>query len=73
MLIPNKAIPLDESCLYKTTKILDVLTDDIDVIELYLKTKNKFNDLAEFMDTLDLLYLLGKVKLDYEKGIIQIA
>jgi hypothetical protein len=73
MLTPNKAIPLDESCLYKTTKILEVLTDDIDVIELYLQTKKKFNDLAEFIDTLDLLYLLGKVKLDYEKGIIQIA
>lgn len=73
MLVPNKTIPLEESILYKSTSLLSVLNTNIPVSDLYDKEKKKFRDLSEFLDSLDLLFVLGKISLNEETGEIEIA
>lgn len=73
MLVPNKTISLNESCLYRSALLLSKLKDEISVIELYQAEKRMFLDLSDFIDVLDLLFVLGKVVLDEENGVIKYA
>lgn len=73
MLVPNKIISLDESCLFRAAKLLSKIDNDIAVNELYLVEKKKFIDLSDFIDVLDLLFILGKINLDKENRIIKNA
>lgn len=73
MLVPNKTISLNESCLYRSALLLSKLKDGISVIELYQAEKRIFLDLSDFIDVLDLLFVLGKVVLDEDSGVIKYA
>ena len=73
MLVPNKTISINESCLYRSALLLSKLKDDISVIELYQAEKRMFLDLSDFIDVLDLLFVLGKVVLDEDNGVIKYA
>jgi hypothetical protein len=68
MITPNKAIPFKESLIFKMTSILDEDFDDVLLTELYRKTKSNFSGIDEFIYSLDVLYLLGKIELDIEFG-----
>ena len=57
MLVPNKTISLNESCLYRSALLLSKLKDGISVIELYQAEKRMFLDLSDFIDVLDLLFV----------------
>ena len=73
MLVPNKIISLDDSCLYRAAKLFSKLGDDISITELYASEKKGFTDLADFIDVLDLLFVLEKILFDQENGVIKIA
>lgn len=64
MKLPSKFISYKNSCLSKFPVILKPLEDcDYSVKELYNKTKASFESRGEFIDTLDCLFVLGKIEL----------
>lgn len=73
MLVPNKTISLNESCLYRATQLLSKMKDNMTVNELYLSEKKSFNDMSDFIDVLDLLYVLGKISFNKEGTVIKNA
>jgi hypothetical protein len=73
MLTPNKTISINESCLYRSALLLSKLKGEIAVEELYKSEKKIFLDIPDFIDALDLLFILGKIVLDEEDGAIRHA
>lgn len=71
MILPNKVIPIQESCIYKASILMTNFTNDISVLELYKKNKRKFIDISEFIETINLLFITEKIIVDLEKGIIK--
>jgi hypothetical protein len=73
MLVPNKTVSISESCIYRASLLLSKLESDISVEELYCNQKKLFVDMADYIDVLDLLFVLGKIVLEEENGIIKHA
>ena len=73
MLVPNKTVSINESCSYRSSLLLSKLDGDISVEELYRNQRKLFIDMADYIDVLDLLFVLGKVVLDEENGVIKHA
>jgi hypothetical protein len=73
MLAPSKTISIEESTLNKASILGLKLDEDVGLIELYKTVKKDFSDLSEFVDALDLLFILGKLDFDAEQGVIKIA
>jgi hypothetical protein len=73
MLVPNKTVSISESCIYRASLLLSKLEGDISVEELYCNQKKLFVDMADYIDVLDLLFVLGKIVLEEENGIIKHA
>jgi hypothetical protein len=73
MLVPNKTISINESCIYRASLLLSKLEGEISVEELYCNQKKLFVDMADYIDVLDLLFVLGKIVLEEENGIIKHA
>lgn len=71
MITPNKSIPLKESIIYKCIYILEKDFECIYLFELYNNLKNKFDGVDEFIYSIDVLYLLDLVKVDFKLGIIK--
>lgn len=46
---------------------------NISIHELYNKTKSNFNNIDEFIISLDVLYVLDMIKVDFENEIISYA
>ncbi|UZW61169.1 hypothetical protein BV903_002415 [Lysobacter enzymogenes] len=61
---------LKDSALGLATEILDVGPDPISVADLYSDLARKFESLDQFMVTLDLLYVLGRIEMDFESGVV---
>lgn len=70
MILPNKSLPFKRTVIFKMISILDVDFEQMPVSELYKKTKNKFDNLDEFVCALDVLYVLDKVEIN-EIGIVK--
>lgn len=43
MLVPNKMISINESCIYRASLLLSKLDGEISVVELYNNQKNYFS------------------------------
>ncbi|WP_276724448.1 ABC-three component system middle component 7 [Pantoea septica] len=63
MIVPNKSIPLKDSIIYKMLVVLEENFDVIDLIDLYDKVSVSFSNLDEFVYSLDVLFILGKIEL----------
>lgn len=63
MIVPNKSIPLKDSIIYKMLVVLEEKFDVIDLIDLYDRVSVSFSNLDEFVYSLDVLYILGKIEL----------
>ncbi|WP_313652950.1 ABC-three component system middle component 7 [Pantoea sp.] len=63
MIVPNKSIPLKNSIIYKMLVVLEEKFDVIDLIDLYDRVSVSFSNLDEFVYSLDVLYILGKIEL----------
>lgn len=73
MLVPNKTISISESCLYRAALLLSKFKNEISVLELYKSEKRLFLGVADFIDSLDLLFILGRIVLDETNGVIKHA
>lgn len=73
MIVPNKIISIDESVVFKAAKLLSKLDDINDVLELYSKNKKLFIDIPEYIEALDVLFVLKKIDLDLNNGVVKIA
>ncbi|MBP5789523.1 MAG: hypothetical protein J6W29_04740 [Neisseriaceae bacterium] len=62
MRLPSKVTSYNESVLSKFPIILKILSEyDKTPLDLYSETKEYFNDIPEYMDTLDCLFALGEI------------
>ncbi|WP_349815667.1 ABC-three component system middle component 7 [Pseudomonas fluorescens] len=73
MILPNKIISLEESCLPKAAKLLQFLSEKNSVQNIYCDYKDDFFDVSDFIDALDLLFVLKKIQVDLTTGDIQLA
>lgn len=62
MIVPNKAISYDESLMSKLPFILNLLNEPISPKLLYKKTNCQFEDISQYLLTLDTLFILGKIE-----------
>lgn len=68
MLVPNKIIPFDKSLISKLVFILNNLSKDKNLPQLYTDVEEYFEDISEFIIALDALFILGKI--DFDKSAI---
>ncbi|HGM4635132.1 hypothetical protein OM409_14880 [Serratia bockelmannii] len=68
--MPNKATPLRESILFKMLAILEEDFETIGLLELYDKVSHLFEGIDEFVFSLDVLFIIEKIKVN-EKGILE--
>lgn len=72
MIYPNKNIRFEESIIYKMISILEEREKlVINIHELYNETKNKFKNTDEFIISLDVLYALDMINVDFENENIE--
>lgn len=63
MKLPNKLISYEDSILSKIPIILKQLEkDNYNLLELYNHLKCEFNSCKEYLETLELLFLLNKIE-----------
>ncbi len=71
MIVPNKVVRFNESIIGKMPTILKYLSkQDMTVKELFLTTQDYFDEIDEFIYSLDVLYLLDAIKVDFDKGVV---
>lgn len=70
MLLPNKFISLENSIMGKMPCVLRVLNEGMTVSQLYDVCHKNFPDVAEFIMALDMLYVLDKISVDYDTGVV---
>ncbi len=73
MKLPNKLFTTKESCIGKFPVILNIVKEKpIDTILLYKKTKKDFSSVTDFIETLDALFYLGKIKFNEKEGVLYV-
>ena len=71
MKLPSKITSYKESVLSKFPPILVVLQNaDTGILALYESTMKYFSGIEEYLDTLDCLFALNKVKYDAEREVL---
>lgn len=67
MIYPNKNIRFEESIIYKMISVLELQEkSSINIHELYNQTKAKFKNTDEFIISIDVLYALDMINVDFE-------
>jgi hypothetical protein len=67
MIYPNKHIRLEESIIYKMTHVLEhKKRNEINIHELYIVCSSHFSSIDEFILSLDVLYVLDLVDIDFQ-------
>lgn len=71
MRLPSKITSYSESVISKFPSVLSVLQEtDAGVFTLYEATMKHFRGFEEFMDTLDCLFALQRVRYDAEREVL---
>lgn len=73
MITPNKVVTLEESALALTPLILDQGPFDMSIGELFNRVSAGARDIDQFMLALDILYVLGRVTVDFDRGVVGYA
>jgi hypothetical protein len=74
MIYPNKHIRIEDSIIYKMIAVLEVQNDsEMNIHDLYSKIKNKFSNTDEFILSLDVLYVLDMIEVDFFTETIKYA
>lgn len=72
MIFPDKLVTFQESIIAKSVYILKALTErSLMASDLFIDTKEYFEDISEFFLALDTLYLLGKIDFNDELQVIE--
>ncbi|MCT4661860.1 MAG: hypothetical protein N4A40_08375 [Tissierellales bacterium] len=71
MILPNKLITFSDSILAKIVFILDELVvEDLKIDELYIRVKDKFDDINQYIVALDVLYTLEKINYNKKTQVV---
>lgn len=71
MRLPSKITSYSESVISKFAPILSVLESaDVGTFALYEATMKYFDSIEEFLDTLDCLFALRKIRYDAEREVL---
>ncbi|MBU8575939.1 ABC-three component system middle component 7 [Bacillus pumilus] len=71
MIVPNKVIRFNESIIGKMTIILNFLSEkEMTIKELFFITQDYFDEIDEFIYSLDALFLLDAIQVDFDKGVV---
>jgi hypothetical protein len=75
MKLPNKLFSYNQSIISKFPIVIRAIKEyeDITIFQLYINIKDQFDDIMEFLYTLDCLYSLGKIDYDYKLRRIRYA
>jgi len=74
VIFPDKLVSFQDSIIAKSVYILKELqNNELVVSDLFIATKEYFEDVSEFLLALDTLYLLGKINLNDKSQVIQYA
>lgn len=74
MIYPNKHIRFEESIIYKMIYLLEAQEySEMTISELFTKTISKFQNADEFIYSLDVLFVLDEIEIDFENEIIKYA
>jgi len=72
MIYPNKHIRIEDSIIFKMLFILENTHEfEINIHELFSRTKKHFTNPDEFIYSLDVLYILDVIDVDFEKETIK--
>lgn len=72
MIYPNKHITFEESIIFKMISILENSNEfEVDIHELYKRTKKKFKNADEFIYSLDVLYVLDMIEVDFSNETVK--
>ncbi|WP_273850062.1 ABC-three component system middle component 7 [Guptibacillus spartinae] len=72
MIVPNKVIRFSDSIIGKMPIILEYIsTKEMTIKELYFSTQNHFEEIDEFIYSIDVLYLLDAIRVDFDKGVVK--
>ncbi|MGG3671329.1 ABC-three component system middle component 7 [Bacillus nitratireducens] len=72
MIVPNKVIRFNESIIGKVIYILEELSNgDSSIENLYTNTQEYFEGIDEFIFSLDVLYILDSIQVDFEEGVVK--
>ena len=71
MKLPSKITSYSESVLSKLPILLELLQkSDIGVFSLYSMTEKHFNGIEEYLDTLDCLFALHRIRYDNDQEVL---
>ena len=73
MITPGKFISLDDSILARLEIILEEVTDATSIRDLYRAVSHRFDSSDQFLLALDVLYILGRVNVDFRTTTISNA
>lgn len=73
MITPNKFIALDASILGKLAFILDEYSEECSIRELYRNVGHRFDSADEFLLAIDVLFILGRITVDFKTASISNA
>ncbi|WP_342500581.1 ABC-three component system middle component 7 [Bacillus sp. FSL K6-4563] len=70
MIVPNKIISLNESIIGKMIFILEHITEQkyLTIEDLFRNTRSHFEEIDEFILSLDVLYLLDAIEVEFSRG-----
>lgn len=72
MILPNKLINFQDSILAKTVIILDEISiQNMSICDLYNKVKDHFEDINQYILTLDVIFTLEKINYNKEMRVIE--
>lgn len=70
MITPNKVITLRESALGRIPLLLRHMGETADLIGLYHSVSKDFESIDQFLLSLDILFILGRIDIDLPTGIV---
>jgi hypothetical protein len=68
MITPNKVVPLAKSALGLAQFLLEEAPNSESILELQERTSKHFESIDQFILTVDLLFVLGRIGVDFETG-----
>ncbi len=72
MIIPDKITPFKDSIISKLPYVISVLQQKSkSPVELWEITRNQFEDINEYILTLDVAFVLGAVELIKDSGVLK--
>jgi hypothetical protein len=70
MILPNKVVSFDESVLSLLPNLLQRGPAPISLASLYEEASAEFESVDQFLLTLDLLFILERISVDMESGVV---